>query len=1096
MSVSKEVSDLLACVQEVAPSEFEAFNRGEMPERGGKLFADGLVGPCYLGEDGALCSRVGRSDAYFRFVDNGLDWGCSCRAGSTYGVCEHLSAFAIDILSQSVGPKASNISASGKLTGEEAVKVFLRRPSPWCNFSELTTAYGAPREILAGLGVDWSELDDDMSFVAHLSRPLSESLADFAKNAEACGVEFLVDFGEDGDLRMVRSLNIDTHRLHVGMKKTKVCLSKMPFDCDAAEGDWLCDGVYLASDGELFILERRWEFWLQNVEDAANRVSEVLFEKRFTCTSGDLNIPYQVFNGVMASSDWDLRDVDFYGVEGTTFDAGSISLEPVQINLAIKPPNPKSDDRTMSLNLELRMGNRKIYLNQIIEELWRDIRFLEKLIQGKGQKSACAAKRKLALEVLIGDDVEGSHIKGQCEWVDSFLEKWNRSRIALQCFPLSTRQSWYCVKIPLDKIAAIALCLWPWDGWDHEAAIHRSVSVFDKGLLIKLFWISAKVGSQVSVGKRRAQLETVCVSVRSIGGTDWLSSKIETRDTNIDLPVTDWKQLLDGILYLDGPSGKVIIPIVDRAESIREIRSLLDRSDTRRFRFYDDPLRDESPLQLMSWIALAAGGLQITPPVSVSKTIEVLNSTIELPEVSLPESLQATLYPYQMEGFCWVRFLRDHGLGACLADEMGLGKTVQTIAFLASEYERGRATKPSLVVVPLSLIGQWHQELERFCPMLSVRTLHGVGLASNDLEKINIFITTYETVVRRFDDFAEIDFAVLVLDEAQQCKNKSTKRWHSIAALKREFTLVITGTPMENHEREFVSVMDLALPGFACVIEAKVDFNQFHTRAFSLIAKCASPFLLRRKKAEVLNCIPQKRVNNVYLDMDGDQAEFYARMQSEVIESVEGDKDSIAILAGITRLRQICVSPSLTGVSASFHSPKIKYLVDELVEMRKKKRSCLVFSQFTAALDELEEELKGAGLSILRIDGAVSGLRRQEIVRDFQGSSTPQVMLLSLKAGGVGLNLTKASAVFLLDPWWNPAAEDQAVDRAHRIGQMKTVDVRRLVMRGTLEEQILSLQRRKRKIFECIVEGASSRVAESGKLTAEDFRTLLSLGPE
>ncbi len=467
----------------------------------------------------------------------------------------------------------------------------------------------------------------------------------------------------------------------------------------------------------------------------------------------------------------------------------------------------------------------------------------------------------------------------------------------------------------------------------------------------------------------------------------------------------------------------------------------------------------------------------------------------------LPEGLVVKVRPYQKEGYDWLCFLYEHRFGACLADDMGLGKTLQALALLAGIKEEKVArngTRPTfLVIAPASLLFNWEREIERFCPKLKVYVYRDKE-RSLQFQHHDVVLTSYGLVRRDIEKLKDIPFSVIVFDEVQAVKNIMAGTTGAVRRLKGRFKLALTGTPVENHLGEYYSIMDLVLPGLLG------DYETFQRKArhevatfLPVVVERTKPFVLRRTKERILRELPPRIEQDLYLTLTEKQKRFYNRTVDEVrsvIEEAYGTKTRpqarIIALTAIMKLRQICLTPELVVPGHREESPKIAFLREKLKELSTESHSALVFSQFTSFLDIVENEISPDGMRLYRLDGRTPVAQRKGIVEAFQGSEGPCVFLLSLKAGGQGLNLTKASYVFHLDPWWNPAVENQASDRAHRIGQGQKVIVTRLLMSHTVEEKMMQLKTRKLALYRALLE--SPEKAGPAAITREDFYFLLS----
>jgi SNF2 family DNA or RNA helicase len=503
-------------------------------------------------------------------------------------------------------------------------------------------------------------------------------------------------------------------------------------------------------------------------------------------------------------------------------------------------------------------------------------------------------------------------------------------------------------------------------------------------------------------------------------------------------------------------------------------------------------------LHLFDWISARAAGIECRLPPSEEKLLKSLLSFEGIPELPVPSGLNAKLRDYQRRGYEWMAFLYKHRFGACLADDMGLGKTVQTITLLGAVREKlvtqpgGSKPLPHLIVLPPTLLFNWRHEIETFYPGINVVDYLG-GNRKAQFSPGDVVLTTYELARRDIDILKHITFDVMVFDEAQAIKNLAGARSQAMRHLQARFKLCLTGTPLENHAGEYYSILELALPG----LFGSYEGFRASLRNGGTILQRAKPFVLRRTKEKILKELPPKVESDIYLDLTETQREFYTRAVGEVREEVlaaYGDRTAqqagIVALAALTRLRQICISPAIIDPSHEERSPKLEQLLEQLEELVAEGHAGIVFSQYVRALDLLDKELKAAKMPFLRMDGSTPTLDRKGLVKQFQEGSGPSIFLISLKTGGAGLNLTRASHVFHLDPWWNPAVENQASDRAHRIGQKNTVFIHRLLMRHTVEEKMMELKRKKQDLFRQIVENSESPTG-GAMITKEDFTFLL-----
>ncbi|MEN2505711.1 DEAD/DEAH box helicase [Stutzerimonas stutzeri] len=459
--------------------------------------------------------------------------------------------------------------------------------------------------------------------------------------------------------------------------------------------------------------------------------------------------------------------------------------------------------------------------------------------------------------------------------------------------------------------------------------------------------------------------------------------------------------------------------------------------------------------------------------------------------VALPSSLDAQLRPYQVDGLRWMQTLRTLGIGGVLGDDMGLGKTLQTLAHLLLEKESGRMDRPSLVVMPTSLIPNWQDEAARFAPGLNIATLHGTARQQyfERLGEFDVLLTTYALLPRDIERLADTPLHVLVLDEAQNIKNASSKAAQAAGRLNARQRLCLTGTPLENHLGELWSLFNFLIPGwlgdakrFTREYRTPIEKNGDTDRLQHLTARI-KPFLLRRRKEQVASELPAKTEILHWVELSPAQRDFYETvrlaMDSRVREEIDSKglaRSQIVILDALLKLRQVCcdlrlVKGDLAKPARGSTSGKLDSLMQMLTEQLAEGRRVLLFSQFTSMLALIEEELRTRAIDYVQITGDTQD--RRTPVRRFQNGEV-SLFLISLKAGGTGLNLTAADTVIHYDPWWNPAAENQATDRAHRIGQDKPVFVYKLIARDTVEEKIQQLQRRKADLAAGILDAGNT----------------------
>jgi SNF2 family DNA or RNA helicase len=478
-----------------------------------------------------------------------------------------------------------------------------------------------------------------------------------------------------------------------------------------------------------------------------------------------------------------------------------------------------------------------------------------------------------------------------------------------------------------------------------------------------------------------------------------------------------------------------------------------------------------------------------------------------------PKTLAGRLRPYQVRGFSWLAFLRQYGLGACLADDMGLGKTVQALALILSDHEAG-IRRPVLIACPLSVVSNWKKEAERFTPGLSILVHHGVdrektAAFKRAVAKLAVVVTSYALLARDFETLREIQWSGVILDEAQNIKNPQTFQARAARALEAGYRIALTGTPVENHVGELWSIMEFLNPG---LLGTQAEFKKAYftpievdgdKEAAERLARLTRPFVLRRLKTDktIIRDLPDKLEMKVFCNLTKEQASLYAAVGREaesVIEGADGIKRRGLILAALTKLKQICNHPAhFLGDNSLLEgrSGKLARLCEMLEEIFESGERALVFTQYAEMGRLLQSHLaKTFGREVLFLHGGVPRTQRDLMVARFQAEGEgPAVFILSLKAGGTGLNLTRATHVFHYDRWWNPAVENQATDRAHRIGQTKNVQVHKFVCAGTLEEKIDAMLERKKAVAERIVGAGEGWLTE---LSNAELRQVFALSAE
>ena len=604
----------------------------------------------------------------------------------------------------------------------------------------------------------------------------------------------------------------------------------------------------------------------------------------------------------------------------------------------------------------------------------------------------------------------------------------------------------------------------------------------------------AAAGWAVEVaGRRYRPAGSVAWNVTS--GIDWfeLSGSIDFGGVSADMPAL-LEALARGERSVELPDGSVGILPDGFAEQFEPMIAMAQRQDGR-LRY--------GRIQVALLDALLAG----QPHSHVDEAFDRIRGELargERPEAEdEPEGFQGTLRHYQREGLGWLVFLERMGLGGCLADDMGLGKTIQVLAMLArrrrAAAEAGLAHRPSLVIVPKSLVFNWIEEAAKFAPHLRVVNHTGNQRieTTGTIAEQDIVLTTYGTLRRDIVRHREVEFDYVVLDEAQSIKNAGSQAAKACRLLRARHRLALTGTPVENHIGELWSIFEFLNPG---QLGSAARLKRFLAggrggSATEVVARAVRPFLLRRTKTQVLSDLPEKTEQTIFCELGETQRKAYDELREHYRQELAGrigrmgiGRSRIAVLEALLRLRQTACHQGLVD-QARIDEPaaKLETLLEQLDEVLAEGHKVLVFSQFTSFLSIVRRQLDARSMNYEYLDGKTTD--RQARVTRFQEDPDCQLFLVSLKAGGQGLNLTAADYIYILDPWWNPAVEAQAVDRAHRIGQTRRVFAYRLIARDTVEEKILALQDRKRDLAESIVRADENMITT---LTAEDVEMLLS----
>jgi superfamily II DNA or RNA helicase len=663
-----------------------------------------------------------------------------------------------------------------------------------------------------------------------------------------------------------------------------------------------------------------------------------------------------------------------------------------------------------------------------------------------------------------------------------------------------------------EAVLAAVAAVWPRAGDDDFAGSHTAQGLDAADLVAHVLpALEALEGVRVDVhgtpGRFRELTGRPEIVVSTVETTDpdWFDLGIIVTIDGRRIPFTPLFSALtlrrSRMMLADGAHFSLRHPALDRLrELIDEAAELAEWETGPRISRYQQSL----------WADFEDLADQSEPAVSWRAAAEALRGVRTVPDAPVPVGLAASLRPYQRDGFSWLAFLWANRLGGILADDMGLGKTLQVLTLFLHARAAGEA-RPFLVVAPTSVLGVWREEAARFAPGLRVTVADTTGALEDvtdaaGADRSDVVVTSY--AVLRLDEraFQDVDWAMLILDEAQFVKNPATRAHRAAAGLRADAVYALTGTPLENTLSELWAILALTAPGLfpsaarfrrdyiGPIEKGKVPENQeggaFRTARLSRLRRRIRPFVLRRRKEDVAVELPAKQEQLLHVELGAAHRALYDTVLQRERQKILGlladlDRNRFIVFRSITLLRLLSLAPGLVDPErAGIRSAKLDALVDQLSDVAAEGHRALVFSQFTSFLDLVEERLNAEGIAHVRLDGGTR--RREEVVARFRDGDEP-VFLVSLKAGGFGLTLTEADYVFLLDPWWNPAAESQAVDRTHRIGQTRPVFVYRLIATGTIEEKVVALQERKARLFHAVMD-AGEPFARA--LTADDIRGL------
>jgi hypothetical protein len=659
-----------------------------------------------------------------------------------------------------------------------------------------------------------------------------------------------------------------------------------------------------------------------------------------------------------------------------------------------------------------------------------------------------------------------------------------------------------------DEVLALARTLWPTAGWDApEHLTGPETADFSEHVLDALNaldHVQCKVtGTRHAYRELDSAPHVRVTQSQSPGKNDWF-------DLGFEISI-DGKQIPFPSLFVALAKGASKLLMPDRTyfsldnPAFDQLRELISEGEA--LSEWNPEQQSISRYQVALWDELEEMADESAACDAWQRDVGALQGITEITPPPLPNGLVADLRPYQLEGYAWLSFLYDHRLGGVLADDMGLGKTVQTLALICHAREKARTPSvraPFLVVAPSSVLGVWKSEAERFAPGLDLRILgatskkRGRSLA-DEIAGADVVVTSYTVLRIDGQAFGEVPFAGMVLDEAQFVKNRRSRTHQVARTVQAPFRLAITGTPMENSLDDLWSILALAAPGLfgaASIFRQRYTLpieTGEHPDRMDVLRRRIKPFLLRRTKELVAKELPPKQEQVWKVELDEEHRALYdsvlQRERKKVLGLIEEDLDRnrFIVFRSLTLLRMMALDPAIVDEDqyGEVMSSKLVALFDRLDEVLGDGHRVLLFSQFTSYLQRVAAELDKRSVPYAYLDGSTRN--RADVVDGFREGDTP-VFLISLKAGGFGLTLTEADYVFLLDPWWNPAAENQAVDRAHRIGQDKHVMVFRMVAGDTIEEKVLALQQKKADLFASLTDDGS---AFREGFTVEDIRELL-----
>ena len=803
-----------------------------------------------------------------------------------------------------------------------------------------------------------------------------------------------------------------------------------------------------------------WELWLEAREEAGGGVRLAASLRR-----GEERLPAEPHPVALGGSGFLLAGNQLAPLA----DAGSRWLALLDPDRALRVPAAERDELLSHLLAKAHLPRLDLPESMRFEEARPAPRPLLRLLSPAWPRGAPRAELSFLYEgheVASGSPQRGFYRPGERRFLvrDPEAERWSAARLRELGFrsdpdPFSRLPALQAPANRVPKVVATLLA----EGWSVEAEgkHYRSAGPFRMSVSSGVDWFD--LHGEAEFEGRTVPLPEVLAAIRR--GQRFVALD----DGSLGMLPEEWIEKFAPIARLGTAEG-----------------------DHVRFRSVQAVLLD-------AWLAEEP---EITSDETFERARRRLHEFSRIAPADPPPGFHGELRPYQQAGLGWLHFLRDFGFGGCLADDMGLGKTVQVLALLEARRERRAAEglPPSLVVVPRSLVFNWLSEAAHFTPGLRVHDHTGAGRSrdSNLFQDHDLVITTYGTLRKDVGLLREVEFDYLILDEAQAIKSASSQTAKAARLLRGRHRLALTGTPVENHLGELWSLLEFLNPGFlgaSSTFRNAQDLRGPMAENRGLLARALRPLILRRTKEQVARELPPKTEQTIYCELPSKQRRVYDELRDHYRSTLgrrigeQGwGRSKILVLEALLRLRQAACHPGLVDPGRRGDpSAKLDLLLPQLREVLDEGHKALVFSQFTSFLAILRAQLDAEGIPYLYLDGQTRD--RQEKVEAFQSDPGRQLFLISLKAGGLGLNLTAADYVYLLDPWWNPAVEAQAIDRAHRIGQERPVFASRIVARDTVEEKILELQKSKRDLADAVIQADKSLLAGLGR---EELELLLS----